>query len=213
MAPFVQKKIEVFLLTSHYFRFSWVQARPGQISAPVSSLAWLTNEQSPALVTWHTRVLAPGPIKRQIISRFPVCFPPSLLESLCSGFSGSDDISPAIAAMSPLTPPPFQVWTGRNQIKVSCSPPSFLQTSVSAGLWEMGTWQNCSGKGKKLRHSSSISSEGIVVWSPEETEYYVCLPGERFITFARLDIALGPGPALLTAIFLLPDSKIINVQK
>ena len=80
----------------------------------------------------------------------------------------------------------------------------------------MGTWVKlfrARENEKKLRHSSSISREGIVVWSPEETEYYVCSPGERFITFARLEIALGPGLALLTAIFLLPDFKIINVQK
>ena len=79
----------------------------------------------------------------------------------------------------------------------------------------MGTWVKlfrARENEKKLRHSSSISSEGIVVWSPEETEYYVRLPGERFITFARLAIALGPGLALLTAIFLLPDFKIIDVQ-
>ncbi len=92
--------------------------------------------------------LTPGPIKRHIISRFPVCFPPcslspSLLVSLrvivLRILRLRWYFPRTIPAMSPLTPPPFQVWTGRNQIKVSRSPPSFLQTSVSARVWEMGT--------------------------------------------------------------------------
>ena len=163
--------------------------------------------------------LTPGPIKRHIISRFPVCFPPSprviVLRILRLWWYFPVSV-PSLQQCLPSPLLPFKFELVETKLKSPGSPPFFLQTSVSAGVWEMGTWAKlfrARENEKKLRHSSSISREGIVVWSPEETEYYVCSPGERFITFARLEIALGPGLALLTAIFLLPDFKIINVQK
>ena len=97
-----------FLLTSLYFQFSLIQAgRVGWCVCSRMSDQWRVPAE-PGLVTWprspHTRPARPDPIKRQIISRFPVCFPPSLrlivLRTLCLRWWYFPVFPPA-----PLTPP------------------------------------------------------------------------------------------------------------
>ena len=191
MAPLVPIKFQVFLLTSLYFQFSWVQvsALSPRVRSRLSD-QWRVPGPGPGHVTRP----APSPGPNQAAHNFPfpglfpsilsVSLPLGLSESLCSGFSSSDDISPGPflkCLPSPLLPFKFELVETKLKSPVPLLPFSKLLCPLGCEKW--GLWQNCSGQGKLEKVATlpihlKWGYQGIVVWSPEETEYYAGLPGE-----------------------------------